>query len=143
MAPAPSPPAPPKAASTPMLSSPRKIASYIRIALAPPAREIIGREVVPRLETVADAIERRPEPREVPQQHGHQAVVVHPVDAGRRVDVGGEVLGDEAVALQPPRRHQDEDPEGGVAEAEAGRRGLAEQADHQVETIDVVPSIGR
>ncbi len=50
--------------------------------------------------------------------------LVDPVHAERRVDLGPEVDGEEPVALQAPRRHQDEDAERGVGEAEAGRRRL-------------------
>ena len=60
-----------------------------------------------------------------------------PVEALGRVDLGRVVVGEEAVALQPPRRHQDEDPEGGVAEAEAGRQRLGEQPDLEVDAVDV------
>src|SRR5947207_13230147 len=46
-------------------------------------------EVVPRLEAVAHAVERRTQPREMAQQHGHEAIVVDPLDAGAGVDLGG------------------------------------------------------
>ena len=48
----------------------------------------------------------------------------------------GVVVAEEAIALQPARRHQDEDPEGRVAEAKPGGLRLREHADHQVQAID-------
>src|SRR5208283_2248199 len=58
---------------------------------------------------------------------GH-AVVGDPVHAERRVDLRAEVDGEEAVALQPPRGHQDEYAEGGVGEPETLRGSLREEA---------------
>jgi hypothetical protein len=53
----------------------------------------------------------------------------------RWVDVRVVVLGEEPVALEPARRHQDEDLECGVVEPESGRRLLAEHADLQVDVL--------
>ena len=69
-------------------------------------------------------------------QAGH-AIVGDPVDAERRIDLGPEIHGQEAVALQPPRGHQDEDAEGRIAEAEAGRRRLGHQPDDRIDLVDI------
>ena len=54
------------------------------------------------------------------------------------VDLGGVVVAEEAVALQPARGHQDEDAEGRVAEAEAlGRLGSANMPTIRSTRIDV------
>src|SRR5262245_27031979 len=75
------------------------------------------------------------------REHGAELVVAHPGEAGWRVDLGREVLGVEPVALEAPRRHQDEDAEGRVREAEARRRAvlaaaLDERADQEVDLVD-------
>ena len=60
--------------------------------------------------------------RAVPEQHAVQLLRSIQSMPERRVDLGPEVDGEEPVALQPPGRHQQEDPERGVAEPEARRR---------------------
>ncbi len=77
--------------------------------------------------------------------HQHRAHVVlgDPAHALGRVGLRGEVGGEEAVALQPPRCHQDEDAERGVAEAEAGRRRLGVQPHGQVDVLDGVVDRGQ
>ena len=68
-----------------------------------------------------------------------RAVVHHPVDAERRVELGPEAGGEEAVAEQAPRGVEDEDVELGFRDGEAVRpRRLGVEADHQVEVLDVV-----
>jgi hypothetical protein len=63
---------------------------------------------------------------------------VDPLDPGLGVDLGPELGGEEAVALQPPRRHQDEHPERRVGEPEPGRERLRVHADLEVHLVDVV-----
>ncbi len=65
----------------------------------------------------------------MPQQHRFHAVVTNPIQAEVGVDFGPIVVGKEAIALEPPRCHQDEDAEGGVAEAEALRQILRQEPD--------------
>ena len=54
-----------------------------------------------------------------------------------RVDLRPEVVGEEAIALQPPRRHQDEDAERGFAEAEALGQRLGVEPGHQVDLLEI------
>jgi hypothetical protein len=75
--------------------------------------------------------------REVPEQHGSHRVFLDPVDPGLRVDLGAVVAREEPIALQAPRGHEDEDAEGGVAEAEAPRFRLGVHPDHVVDPLDV------
>ena len=77
----------------------------------------------------------------VPQQHVAHARLVDPVEPGLRVRLRVVVAREEAVALQPPRRHQDEDAEGRVAEAESLRQRLGVEPDHQVDLLDVAVHI--
>ena len=104
------------------------------------------RRALPRRERVRDALERRLELGEVPQQQRPHRVVLDPVEALLRVDLGPEVVGEEAVRLEPPRRHQDEDPERGVAEAEPLRLPLRVHPDHRVDLlrigVDPAQSVG-
>src|SRR5262245_66154246 len=72
----------------------------------------------------------------VPLQHGAHAVILHPCEARRRIDLRREVGGVEAVALEAARRHQDEDAERGVGESETRRRRLAMQADQEIDLLD-------
>src|SRR3954468_22330193 len=73
----------------------------------------------PGCERVPDAFERRRELGEVTDEQRSHRVALDPVDAFLRIDLGAVVDREEAVRLEPPRRHQDEDPERGVAEPEA------------------------
>ena len=57
--------------------------------------------------------------RIVALQHGQHRVLLDVVEAELRVDLRAVVVGEEPIALQAPRRHQDEDAERRVAEAEA------------------------
>ena len=66
-------------------------------------------------------------------------LLVDPVQAERRVDLGPEVHGQETVALQPPRRHQDEDAERGVAEAEARAAASSASRPTMVSTMSTLP----
>ena len=100
----------------------------------------------PRREGVLDAPQRRRQLRIVPEQHVAHARPVDPVEPRLRVGLRVVVAGEEAVALQPPRRHQDEDAESRVAEAEALRQRLGIEPDHQVDLLDVavdLPQLGR
>src|SRR5205807_9744685 len=82
------------------------------------SRRRAGAGALPRSEGILDALERRLERRKVAEQHGSHRVVLDPVDAFLRVHLGPVVTREEAVALEAPRGHQDEDAERGVAEAE-------------------------
>src|SRR5690348_18478374 len=73
----------------------------------------------------------------VPQDDAGHPVLVDPIEPERRIDFRAIVDREEAIALQPPRRHEDEDTERGVAEAEAFRRRLRMQANHRVDVLDV------
>ena len=72
------------------------------------------------------------------QDHAGHAVVGDPVHAERRIDLGPEIDGEEAVALQPARRHQDEDAEGRVGEAEPCGAGSA-KSPTTVSTLSMSP----
>ena len=101
----------------------------------------LGDDRPPGRESAATLRKQRGQFRTVPLDDALHAVVGHPVHAERRVDLGPEVDVEEAIALQPPRGHQDENAEGGVAEAKAFRRRFAEQSDHRVDQIDVLVDI--
>src|SRR5258708_39430657 len=51
-------------------------------------------------------------------------------------DLGSEIKSEEAVALEPPRSHQDEDAESCMRKAEVGWLLLAMHADQEVDLID-------
>src|ERR1700674_1771507 len=91
----------------------------------------------PRCERVFDAAQGGPQVGEVAQQDGCETVVGDPGHSCRRVNLRREVGGEEPVAVEPARGHQDEDPEGGITEAKArwGRLGI--EADHQVDLVNV------
>ena len=74
----------------------------------------------------------------VPQQHRQHRVVLDPIQPDLRVDLRRVVVGVEAIALQAARRHQDEDAERRVAEAEAFRQRLAHQPDQQIDRFEIV-----
>src|SRR5262249_9073763 len=59
-----------------------------------------------------------------------------PGEPGRRIDLRPEIGGEEAVALEPPRSHQDEDAESRVGKPELGWLLLAMHADQEVDLID-------
>lgn len=64
-----------------------------------------------------------------PLQNVLHGSMLDPSEPLLRVRLLVELRGDEAVALQSPRCHQDEDAEGGVAKAEALWKRLAVRAD--------------
>src|SRR5260370_7357932 len=86
-----------------------------------PCRVARRRRVVPWLEAVARAVERRTKPREMAKDHADEVVVVHPGDAGAGVEVGGEILGNEAISLEPARRHPGQDAARPLPETRPGR----------------------
>src|SRR5262245_14699111 len=79
------------------------------------------RRGVPGLERVVHALHCRRQGRKVPGDHVHHRGFLDPLDAVLGIDLGAIVPGEEPVALQAPRRHQDEEAEGGLAEAEPWR----------------------
>ena len=79
----------------------------------------------------------------MPGQHRRHVVVVDPAHPLGGVGGGREVGGEEPVALQAPRRHEDEDPERGVAEPEPGWRRLGVQAHREVDVLDRVVHRGQ
>ena len=93
---------------------------------------------LPRRERVRNTLERRLELGEVPQEQRPHRVVLDPVDPLLRVHLGPEVVREEAVRLEPPRRHEDEDSEGGVAEAEPFGLPLGIHPDHRVDLLRVL-----
>src|SRR5260370_42271415 len=78
----------------------------------------------------------RPQLRHVPLQHRAQTVVLHPCEPRRRIDLRSEINSEEAVALEPPRSHQDEDAESCIRKAEVGWLLLAMHADQEGDLID-------
>src|SRR5262249_17901098 len=78
----------------------------------------------------------RPQLRHVPLEYRTQIIVLYPCEAGRRIDLRSEIVGEEAIALEPPRCHQDEDAEGRIGKAEPGRRLLAMHADQEIDVLD-------
>src|SRR3954454_3357213 len=92
---------------------------------------------VPGHEGVRHTVEGLAELREVPQEDASHVVVGHPLEPGPGVVLLGVAVRDEPVALEPSAGHQDEDPEGGVAEAESLRRRLGVHAHLQVDLLDV------
>src|SRR5689334_17879842 len=95
-------------------------------------------QVVPRFEAVAHPVQCWAELGKMAKYHADKAVVVHPSDACAAVDVGGEILGNEAITFESTRRHQDKDAKRSVTESEARWRHLTEQPDHQINAIDIV-----
>src|SRR6516162_10280321 len=73
---------------------------------------------LPGLEGVGHAAQNRAKLRVVTKQDVGHRRLLDPVHSELRVDLRREVLGEITVAVQPARRHDDEDPEGGVAESE-------------------------
>lgn len=70
------------------------------------------------------------------QDRAHRRVP-DPCHTDLGVHLGAEIAGEEAITGQAARSHQDEDPEGGVAEAESGRLGFGVEPDHQIQRLDV------
>src|SRR5262245_21234071 len=99
--------------------------------------DILRTDDVPGCKRVVDAVERGRELGEVAQEQRPHRVRLDPVDALGRVDLGPIVAREETVGLDPARRHQDEDPKGGVAEPEALGLRLGVHADHGVDLFRV------
>src|SRR5687768_6432211 len=81
-----------------------------------------GFDRLPRLECVVDTLERRRKFGMVAFQHRQHGGVLDVLDPGLGVDLGGRRIVKKEIAREPPRRHQQEDAERGLAEAEAGRQ---------------------
>src|SRR5262249_2728586 len=92
---------------------------------------------------VAGARQRRGKLRTVAQEDAGHAVVGNPVDAQRRVDLGPEINGQEPIALEAPRSHQQEYAKGGITEAETHRHGLGKQADHGVDHVELAVDVAQ
>src|SRR6266849_2136141 len=134
----------------PMLTVPRSIdwrfacwtfsAGTLTCTASPSKLEVqssrLGSRSPPGGECVVRAAHRGAQIRVVALQHVDHRRVLDPLHADRRVHLRRVILAEVAIAFQPPRSHQDEDAEGGVAEAEPGWFGLGEHADHQVQTGD-------
>ena len=73
----------------------------------------------------------------VPNDNVGEAVVLHPLNSERTVNLWPEIDREEPVAVQPTRGHQDEDSEGGVTEPKALRQRLGEEADCGVNQFQV------
>src|SRR5215472_9325716 len=69
---------------------------------------------LPRLEGVGHAAQGRAKLRVVTKHDVGHRRLLDPVHSELRVDLRREVLGEIAVAVEPARRHDDEDPEGCV-----------------------------
>src|ERR1700730_4026315 len=95
----------------------------MEIAMAPAS------DFVPRREAIGDPFQRGPKLGELAQQGRLHRIVANPSHSELGVDLGPEVVGEETVALQAPRGHQDENPEGGVAEAKTLGQVLRQQPD--------------
>src|SRR5262245_1220626 len=89
----------------------------------------------PRREGPAGARQHSSKFRAVPQNDTRHAILGDPVHAEGRIDFGTEIDREKAVALEAARRHEDEDTEGGVGEAETGRTLLGKQTHHGVDLV--------
>jgi hypothetical protein len=101
-----------------------------QLARAPLLTTVVPGDGRPWGERILDTLQGGRECREVSQQDGPHGVALDPVKARRRIDLRPEIGCEEAVAFQPPRRHQDEHAEGGVAEPKPLRFGLGIRPDH-------------
>src|SRR5262249_57083072 len=91
--------------------------------------------LAPRKIPVGDMGEMRPQLRHMPLQHGPQTVVLHPCEPRRRIDLRREIGGEEAVALEPPRSHQDEDAKSRVGKAGAHWWRVAMHSDSEIQRV--------
>ena len=66
-----------------------------------------------------------------------EGVVGNPVESSLGIHPCGEVAREEAVTLQSPWRHEQEDAERRLTEGKAGRLRLGEHAGHQVHAVDI------
>ena len=73
----------------------------------------------------------------MPQQCARHVVVVDPVQTGLGIDPWRKVGREEAVAVQAPGSHEDEDAEGRVREAQSPRFRLGVQPDREVYPVDL------
>src|SRR5215213_240884 len=92
----------------------------------------------PWKEGILDVAERRSEVWEMPKQDGRHVVVVDPVKTDLRVDLRSVILCEEPVAVQPSRRHEDEDAKGCIAKPEPLRSWFSIQTNHKVDQVDIV-----
>src|SRR5437764_15285381 len=91
----------------------------------------------PRREWILDTRQHGRKLRCMTCQYARQAVTLDPLHTTRRVDLGRVVSGEEAVALEPARRHEDEDAKRRVAEAESSGLWRGVQTDGQVDPVNV------
>ena len=73
----------------------------------------------------------------MPQQDARHVVVVDPVEPGLGVDPGSVIRREEAVAVEAPGGHEDEDAKRRVGEAEPSGFRLRVQADREVNPVDL------
>src|SRR6516225_1076457 len=100
-----------------------------------------GHDRPPRCKSARVARHQRRQFGTVPLDHAFHPIVGDPVHAERGVDLRAEIDGQETVALQTARCHQDEDSESGITEAEALWWRLAEQADDSINEVDFAINI--
>src|SRR5688500_2054040 len=74
---------------------------------------------LPRGQRVVEPVHRKGQRREVPCDDVDHRRLFHPVDTLLGVDLRPVIPGQEPIALQPPRGHEQEDAECRLAEAEA------------------------
>src|SRR5579862_9040218 len=65
---------------------------------------------VPGKEEISQFGKVRPQRRTVPLDDRTETVVLDPLESRPRIDFGRKVGREETIALEPSRRHQDEDP---------------------------------
>src|SRR5262245_33524728 len=77
----------------------------------------LARNCLPRRKRILDPFERGRDLRHVPLQNAREAVVADPLETLLCVNLRPVIVGEETIALEPPRRHQEEDAEGRLAKA--------------------------
>src|ERR1700694_1020029 len=90
----------------------------------------------PGRESVAIPRDERRQFWAVPLNNVLHSAVCDPVHAKWRIDLRPEVHRQEPIALEPARRHHDEDPKGRIAEAESCWRCFSKESDHAVDSVD-------
>jgi len=97
-----------------------------------------SRLLCPRRKDILLVFQRIRKGREVSYQDILHRGIRYPVEAFGSVRLLIELRSDEPIALQPPRCHQDEDPELRIAEAESLGERLDLAADDHIDHLDVL-----
>src|SRR5262245_11085368 len=83
----------------------------------------------PRCERARVARRHTCQLRTVSKDHAGHSILFDPVHSEGRIDFRTEVHSQEAIALQPPRRHENKDPKRRVGKTETLWHRLREKAD--------------